>query len=87
MIKLFALGLTWLGMALLYMTSPNQRLRSVPLPRSQRWLAAGFLLPAAALWILLDGLGAGVCGWLASAMLSILSLPVLALFSRKGVAS
>ncbi|KPC55456.1 hypothetical protein WG78_02325 [Amantichitinum ursilacus] len=87
MIKLIALALTWSGMALMYLTSPNQRLRSVPLHRSHRWLAAGLLLPAAALWIWAEGIGAGISGWLACAMLSTLSLPVLALFARKGAAS
>lgn len=86
MIKFLAFGLTWLGMALLYVRSPNQRLRSVPAPRRVLWLACLLLLAALALWVWAEGAGAGVSGWVVSGMLGMLLMPVLALIPGKGAA-
>ncbi|MFC4764988.1 hypothetical protein [Dyella koreensis] len=63
---------------LLYLASPQQRLRAMPLPASARLSATVLGAVSLALWITAAGIGAGIAAALITFMLSCVSLPYLA---------
>jgi uncharacterized membrane protein SpoIIM required for sporulation len=74
---LFALAVNAGSALLLYLASPQQRLRVMPLPAVARLSAAALGAVSLALWITAAGIGAGITATLITFMLSCVSLPYL----------
>jgi hypothetical protein len=66
------------GTVLLYLASPQQRLRTVPLPTRARLAALACAAGGLAAWIHAEGPGAGAFGALTASMLGWVALPYLA---------
>ncbi|SFS19336.1 hypothetical protein SAMN05216570_3988 [Dyella sp. OK004] len=66
------------GTLLLYLASPQQRLRTTPLPAYARWSAVTCVAGGLAAWIDAAGVGPGIMAALTTLMIGCVVLPYLA---------
>jgi len=78
-----ALLLCFASALLLYLASPQQRLRKSPLPAWMRWVALAFAASGAGAWIDLLGVGAGLFTALTTLMLGWVGLPYAAWYAGR----
>lgn len=78
-----ALLLCFASALLLYLASPQQRLRKSPLPAWTRLAALAFAASGAGAWIGLLGVGAGLFTALTTLMLGWVGLPYAAWYARR----
>ena len=78
-----ALLLCFAGALLLYLASPRQRLRAVPLPAWTRLAALACAASGAGAWVDVLGIGAGLFAALTTLMLGWVGLPYAAWYAGR----
>lgn len=79
-----ALLLCFASALLLYLASPQQRLRARPMPTWTRMIALAFAASGAGVWIGMLGAGAGLFSALTALMLGWVGLPYAAWYAGRG---
>ena len=84
LLQLFALGITLIGVFILYLTNKHQSFIHKPLAKLWRIPSYLCFLLALSIWLQLLAISAAVFIWLFTTMSALIAIPLISLIKRQG---